>query len=201
VAKDAFEILVVDGGSRDATCAIAAAAGARVLASPARRGTQLDRGGREARGDWLLFLHADTRLEAGWYEALATSSHAIVGGAYRFALATRRFGRRYAEWAVALRCQYLGLPFGDQALFCRRGLYADAGGFPHEPLFEDVAFFRRLRRLGPTAMLSVRAVSSARRWERDGPLLTTLRNNTLLLLFLAGVSPQRLWRAYGPGPR
>jgi len=149
-----------------------------------------------------VFLHADTRLEAGWRRAVETLDPGIVGGAFRFALDTTHPARRYSEWAVALRCRLLGLPFGDQAIFCRRGAYARAGGFPHEPLFEDVAFYRRLRRLGRTALLPVRAVSSPRRWERDGPALTTLRNNTLVLLFLAGVAPSRLARLYnGSRPR
>jgi rSAM/selenodomain-associated transferase 2 len=201
VRGGASEILVVDGGSRDGTRALAIAYGARVIDSPAKRGTQLDRGAREAKGDLLLFLHADTRLEAGWHEALERLAPEVVGGAFHFALHTQRPGRRYAEWAVTLRGRLLRLPFGDQAIFCRRDSYHTSGGFPHEPLFEDVAFFVRLRRLGPTAFVPVRAVSSARRWERDGPIFTTVRNNFLLLLYLAGVPPSRLWEMYGPGPR
>jgi hypothetical protein len=149
-----------------------------------------------------VFLHADTRLEPGWRAALLGLAAPVVGGAFRFALDTGRSARRYAEWAVALRCRLLDLPFGDQAIFCRRGAYERAGGFPHEPLFEDVAFFLRLRRLGRTALLPVRAVSSPRRWERDGPAMTTLRNNALVLLFLAGVAPGRLAQLYdGSRPR
>ncbi len=199
VRTDASEVLVVDGGSTDRTRALAAAAGARVLDSPRGRGPQLDRGAREARGDWIVFLHADTRLEAGWSAAILGLAEGVVGGAFRFALDTTRPGRRYAEWAVALRCRVLGLPFGDQALFCRREAYAVAGGFPPEPLFEDLAFHLRLRRLGPTALLAPRATTSARRWERDGALVTTLRNNALVLLFLAGVSPRRLAALYERG--
>jgi rSAM/selenodomain-associated transferase 2 len=199
VRRDAAEVLVVDGGSTDRTCAVAAAAGARVLESSPGRGLQLDRGAREARGDWVVFLHADTRLEGGWREALFGLGPRVVGGAFRFGLDTRRPGRRYAEWAVGLRCRWLGVPFGDQAIFCRRAAYAAAGGFPPEPLFEDLAFVRRLRRLGPTVILPSRAVTSARRWERDGPLVTTLRNNALVLLFLAGVSPRRLAAIYESG--
>jgi rSAM/selenodomain-associated transferase 2 len=197
VRADAAEVLVVDGGSTDRTRDVAAEAGARVLDAPRGRGLQLDRGAREARGDWLVFLHADTRLEPGWGASVLGLDEAIVGGAFRFALDTCRPGRRYTEWAVALRCRVLGLPFGDQAIFCRRRAYGEAGGFPPQPLFEDLAFVRRLRRLGPTVLLPPRAVTSARRWERDGALATTLRNNTLILLFLAGVSPERLAGLYG----
>jgi rSAM/selenodomain-associated transferase 2 len=197
VRRDAAEVLVVDGGSSDRTRPVATAAGARVLEASRGRGPQLDRGAREARGDWIVFLHADTRLEPGWCPSILGLRVGIVGGAFRFALDTTRPGRRYAEWAVALRGRVLGLPFGDQALFCRRPAYDEAGGFPLEPLFEDVAFVRRLRRLGPTALLPQRAVTSPRRWETDGPALTTLRNNALLLMFLAGVPAARLARLYG----
>lgn len=199
VRDGAAEVLVVDGGSADRTRETAVALGARVIEAARGRGVQLDRGARAARGEWFVFLHADTRLEAGWREAILGLPAGAVGGAFRFALDTERAGRRYAEWAVGLRCRTLGIPFGDQAIFCRRAAYAAAGGFAALPLFEDVAFVRRLRRLGPTVLLPPRALTSARRWERDGALVTTLRNNALLLLFLAGVSPRRLAELYERG--
>jgi rSAM/selenodomain-associated transferase 2 len=198
VREEADEVLVVDGGSSDGTRRRAAEAGARVLDSPRGRGVQLHRGAREARGDWLVFLHADTRLESGWRAAIEGVEERVVGGAFRFALDTTRPARAYSEWAVRLRARSLGLAFGDQAIFCRRSAYESAGGFPPEPLMEDVAFFRALRRVGPTRLLSVRAHSSPRRWERDGPLVTTLRNNALVLAYLAGVPPARLARFYPP---
>lgn len=199
VAAEAAEVIVVDGRSADGTRKVARAAGARLVDAPPNRGAQLDRGAREARGKWLLFLHADTRLEPGWRDSILAIDQPFVGGAFRFALDTDRPARGYAEWAVGLRCRLLGLPFGDQALFCRRTAYAASGGFPHEPLFEDVAFVRRLRRVGPMVLLSLRAVTSARRWERDGAARTTLRNNLLLLMYLAGVAPSRLARLYPSG--
>jgi len=200
VRADADEVLVVDGGSSDRTLAVAAESGARVIESPRGRGVQLHRGARETTGDWLVFLHADTRLEAGWRRAVETLAPAIAGGAFRFALDTTHPARRYSAWAVGLRCRLLGLPFGDQAIFCRRSAYERAGGFPPEPLFEDLAFFRALRRLGPTTLIPLRALSSARRWQRDGPVLTTLRNNALVMLFLAGVAPRHLARFYRAEP-
>jgi len=199
VLPGAAEVIVVDARSSDGTRDVARAAGARLVDAPPGRGVQLDRGAREARGQWLLFLHADTRLEPGWRDSILALDRRVVGGAFGFALDTARPARRYAEWAVRLRCRLLGLPFGDQALFCRRTAYAASGGFPHEPLFEDVAFVRRLRRLGPTVLLPLRAITSARRWERDGAARTTLRNNLLLLLYLAGVAPSRLARLYSSG--
>jgi rSAM/selenodomain-associated transferase 2 len=200
VREDADEVLVVDGGSSDRTRTVAAENGARVIESPRGRGVQLHRGASETAGDWLVFLHADTRLEAGWRRAVEALSPGIVGGAFRFALDTASRARPYSEWAVSLRCRLLGLPFGDQAIFCRRSAYERAGGFRGEPLFEDVGFFRSLRRLGPIALLPVRALSSPRRWQRDGPVLTTLRNNALLVLFLSGVAPALLARFYRAEP-
>lgn len=200
VQEQADEVLVVDGGSSDRTRAVVAETGARWIESPRGRGVQLHRGARETTGDWLVFLHADTRLEGGWRRAVETLGPGIVGGAFRFALDTTHPARRYSEWAVALRCRLLGLPFGDQAIFCRRPAYERAGGFPPEPLFEDLSFSRALRRLGPTTLLPVRALSSARRWQRDGPVLTTLRNNGLIVLFLAGVAPSHLVRFYRAEP-
>ena len=135
VREEADEVLVVDGGS-DGTRRRAAEAGARVLDSPRGRGVQLHRGAREARGDWLVFLHADTRLESGWRAAIEGVEAPVVGGAFRFALDTTRPARLYSEWAARLRSRILGLAFGDQAIFCRRSAYERTRRLPPEPLME-----------------------------------------------------------------
>jgi rSAM/selenodomain-associated transferase 2 len=194
--REQAEVLVVDGGSRDRTCAVAEAAGARVLRAPRGRGRQLDLGAREAGGDWLVFLHADTRLEAGWAEALRALGPGVVGGAFRFAVDASPRSYRLLEHAVAARCRVLHLPYGDQALFARRESYARAGGFPPFPLMEDVAFVRRLARAGRLAFPPVRAFTSPRRWERAGLLRTTARNAWLLALYGLGSPPERLARLY-----
>jgi len=190
------EVIVADGGSRDGTREQAAAAGARVISSPRGRGPQLRRGAEEATGDWLVFLHADTRLEAGWCEALRRLPGAVVGGAFRLAIDSPRPAYRWIETGVALRCRWLGLAYGDQALFARRAAYEAAGGFPPLPLMEDLAFVRRLRRVGPLAYLGSRAFTSPRRWERHGVVSTLLRNWWTLGLYAAGRSPERLARSY-----
>jgi rSAM/selenodomain-associated transferase 2 len=191
------DVIVVDGGSRDATRAVAAAEGARVLESPRGRGRQLDEGARAATGDWLVFLHADTRLEAGWADALAALPADVVGGAFRFAVDSPRAAFRAVERAVRLRLRLFALPYGDQGIFVRREVYARIGGVPHLPLMEDVAFVARLRRAGRLAFPPVRAFTSARSWDRYGIVGTTLRNWWLIGLYAGGQSPEGLARRYG----
>jgi rSAM/selenodomain-associated transferase 2 len=190
------EVVVVDGGSRDRTVARAAEAGARVLSASRGRGLQLDLGARRSSGTWLVFLHADTRLESGWAQALAEVAPDVVGGAFRFAVDSPRHGFRVVEAGVALRCRAFHLPFGDQGLFARRSAYFAAGGFPPFPLMEDVAFVRRLAGHGRLAFLGARAYTSPRRWERRGILKATVRNWWLLGLYAAGLPPHRLARHY-----
>ncbi len=196
VRAEAAEVLVVDGGSADRTREEAAAAGARVLIAPRGRGLQLDHGARGATGDWLVFLHADTRLEAGWSREIAGLGAGVAGGAFRFAVSSPRAGFRVIEAGVALRCALFRLPYGDQALFARREAYAACGGFPPLPLMEDVAFVGRLRRQGRMAVLRARAFTSPRRWERRGLVATTFANLRLLSLYALGRSPERLAREY-----
>ncbi|HEU0093381.1 MAG TPA: TIGR04283 family arsenosugar biosynthesis glycosyltransferase [Vicinamibacteria bacterium] len=191
------DVIVVDGGSGDATREVAAREGARVLEAPRGRGRQLDQGARAATGEWLLFLHADTRLETGWADALAALPPEVVGGAFRFAVDSPRPAFRVVERAVRLRLRLFALPYGDQGLFVRREVYARIGGVPHLPLMEDVAFVARLRRAGRLAFPPVRAFTSARRWDRYGIVGTTLRNWSLLARYAAGQSPERLARRYG----
>ncbi len=207
VREEADELLVVDGGSRDASPALALAAGAVLLHAPPGRGGQLRAGAERARGDWLLFLHADTRLEAGWADDLRALPPPVVGGAFRLAIDAPGWGPRLLEQAVDLRTRLLGLPYGDQALFARRSAYDAAGGFGPLPLMEDVDFVRRLRRQGPPAWLRRRALTSARRLRRHGLAGATLRNWRVLACYLLGVSPERLVHLYdspspeGRGPR
>lgn len=196
VAADA-EVIVVDGCSRDHTREVAERGGAIVLSCPPCRGAQLRAGACRATGDWLVFLHADTWLEAGWADDIRELAPETVGGA--FGLSIDAPGRRYrlAEAAVALRCRLFAFPYGDQALFVRRIVYDRMGGMAPVPLMEDVDFVRRLRSQGVLAMPRTRAFTSARRWERHGFLGTTFRNWGLVALYAAGVSPARLARLYG----
>lgn len=188
------EVIVVDGGSRDRTRDVARCAGARVIESPPSRGVQLHLGAQAAAGEWLVFLHADTRLEAGWAQALHALPEAVAGGAFRFAIAAAAPAYRLVEKAVATRCRLFKLPYGDQGIFARRRAYEIVGGFPPFPLMEDVAFVRRLRRAGPLACLPQRAFTSPRRMTRLGIVGSSVSNWGLLGAYALGCSPERLAR-------
>jgi rSAM/selenodomain-associated transferase 2 len=194
------EVLVIDGGSRDATPRLAEAGGARVVESARGRGNQLVAGAAAARGEWLLFIHADTRLGPGWADAvdafIARPENARRAGYLRYRLDDAAAAARRLEALVAWRCRLLALPYGDQGLLIARRLYDELGGFRPLPLMEDVEFARRIgrRRLVPIA---ADAVTSAARYRRGGYVARPLRNLGCLTLYFLGLPPQYLVRLYG----
>lgn len=187
------EVILADGGSTDG---VAELAGPRLVTAPRGRGSQLAAGAAAARGEWLLFLHADTRLAPGW-EAAVAAALARPGTAhyFRFALDDASPQARRLEAAVAWRCRWLALPYGDQGLLIARALYEAMGGYKPIPLMEDVDLVRRLGR-ARLAEMPARAVTSAARWQRDGWWRRSARNLTTLGLYFAGVPPERLARIY-----
>jgi rSAM/selenodomain-associated transferase 2 len=194
------EILVADGGSRDGTPALAAARPCRVVASPRGRAVQMNAGAASATGAILLFLHADTRLPLTAFDDVdrALADPDTVGG--RFDVRLDRAGAVYRliETLMNARSRATRIATGDQAIFVRRRVFEDLGGYAPIPLMEDVEFSRRLKRRGRVACLRTRVVTSARRWEQAGPWRTILRMWWLRALYAAGVSPHRLARAYAP---
>ncbi len=194
------EVIVVDGGSRDATGAIARAHGARLCSAARGRGTQLAAGAALARGELLLFLHADMRLAPGSLERLRTAfdDPALVAAGMRQRIEAPGAFYRCVERAANLRVR-LGRIYGDSALAVRRSAYEKAGGFRDQPLFEDVDLAGRLRPLGRLALLAETEVRiSARRWQAEGPLKRTLKNWILTAGYGLGVDPARLARYYRP---
>lgn len=187
------ELVISDGGSADATCAVARAWGAEVLTGPPSRGGQLQRGCAAARGDWLLILHADTILAPGWTQAVAAHLGAEEAGYFRL----RFDSGGLAAWMVAgwanLRSR-AGLPYGDQGLLLRRSLYYAVGGYPDQPLMEDVAMARRLR--GVLRCLPATAVTSAEKYRRQGWLRRGGRNLLTLARYATGADPAALARSY-----
>ncbi len=196
--SEADEIVVVDGGSSDRSAAIAESLGATVISSPRGRGEQLRRGAAAARGPWLLFLHADTRLGSGWRAAAEIFMAQGAGRAavFRFALDDADWRARWLEAAVAARVESFALPYGDQGLLIHRELYEAAGGFAALPLMEDVDLVRRIGRRRLLA-LPINAVTSSRRWRTDGWLRRSGRNLLCLAMFRLGVPIERIARIYG----
>ncbi|MCF8032780.1 MAG: TIGR04283 family arsenosugar biosynthesis glycosyltransferase [Desulfarculaceae bacterium] len=192
------EVLVVDGGSRDATMQQAEAAGAKVMRASRGRASQMNAGAARARGDVLLFLHADTRLPLGWQREVARilALPNVAAGAFAFRLDHRPAGLRFIELSVAARCRWAGLPYGDQGLFLTHRVFQRAGGFPNLPIMEDCEMIRRLRALGRVALSPAPAVTSARRWQRRGALATTGLNFLVVGAFYLGFSPAFLRRFY-----
>ena len=194
------EVLVVDGGSRDDTAERARRAGARVISGPRGRGPQLAAGAAACAADWLLFLHADTRLAPGWSGEVATflESEGAEGKAAVFRLAFddrsvhARALARIANW----RARRLALPYGDQGLLLSRAFYDRLGGFRPLPLMEDVDLVRRIGR-ARLVQLDALAVTSAERYRRAGWWPRAARNLLVLALYYLGVPARLLQRVYG----
>ena len=195
------ELVVVDGGSSDGTRERVAelAPAATVMQSARGRARQMNAGAARARGRVLLFLHADTELPA---DAADRVREAVHGGAVAGCFETRFDDATgwMRLWQARLWMRWHRFAFGDRALWARRDAFEAAGGFPEQPIFEDLDFVRAVRRLGPFVYLDAAVVTSGRRFRRHGALRQQLRNLTLWLGWAAGVAPERLKGFYGDGP-
>ncbi len=195
-----LDIVVADGGSLDGTLACAAAGGARTISVPRARARQMNAGARAARGEWLLFLHADARLPALARRALLAAvvdEPELEAAVFRFAIALPRGWKQFIEFGQRLRQALYGLPYGDQGLLVRRDVFDAVGGFPDIEIMEDVEMIRRLKkRRVRIRTVPAQLVTSGRRYEHAGVVRTWLRHTALIALHLAGVSPHRLvrWR-------
>lgn len=195
-----LEIVVADGGSADSTLEEARARAVAVVESPPGRGVQLAAGADRAGGEWLLFLHADTRLAPGWPGAVRRfmddPDNLYRAAAFTFRLDDDSPAARRLEALVAWRCRRLSLPYGDQGLLISREFYERLQGHAPLPLMEDVDIIRRIgrRRL---SLLATETVTSARKYRRDGYLLRPLRNLLCLSLYFAGLPPRLIRRLYG----
>ncbi len=190
------EIVVDDGGSDDGTAGLAEAAGARVhVRPPPGRGRQLAAAAAAARGDWLLFLHADTRLAPGWPSPvrafMTTPENRLRAAYFQLAFDDSAVAARLVEAGVRLRCALFGLPYGDQGLLLSRTLYDEVGRFRDLPVMEDVDMVRRLGRKRLLA-LPHRAHTSAERYRRDGWIARPARNLTCLAMYFLGLAPERI---------
>lgn len=192
------EVIVVDGGSSDNTAALAAPFADGVIASPRGRAPQMNAGAAAARGDVLLFLHADTHLPADAdrlvFDGLAQSGR--VWGRFDVAIEGRHPLLPVVAAFMNARSRLTGIATGDQAMFMTRQAFGAAGGFPAIVLMEDVTLARDLKRITPPLCLRARAVTSGRRWESRGVLRTVLLMWRLRLAYFCGAKPEDLARRY-----
>jgi rSAM/selenodomain-associated transferase 2/rSAM/selenodomain-associated transferase 1 len=196
-AAGAAEVVVADGGSRDATIASAEAAGARVVRAVRGRASQMNAGAASATGDVLLFLHADTTLPPDAAEQVrrVLADPAAVGGAFRFSAGDPAHALdRFVTAVTSARYAVFRLPYGDQAIFVRRRVFEDLGGFPELPVMEDYEFALRLRRLGRLGRAPGAACTSARVWHTRGLLRPTLIDVAIIAGYRLGVGAGRLAR-------
>jgi rSAM/selenodomain-associated transferase 2 len=196
-----YEIIVVDGGSSDRTCALATPVVDRVLAAPRGRASQMNAGAAIARGNWLLFLHADTRLPEN-VERLFEDRVIASGrewGRFDIAIEGRHWLLPVVAGLMNLRSRLTGIATGDQAIFVRRDVFVAVGGFPLLALMEDIALSRALKAISRPLCLSERVVTSGRRWESRGVIRTILLMWWLRLRYVLGAAPERLAQIYDLG--
>jgi rSAM/selenodomain-associated transferase 2 len=187
------EVIVVDGGSDDGTADLARPLCDRVIVAPRGRALQMNAGAREAGGEVLVFLHADTALPPDAAEVVAQSMKHHVWGRFDVEIEGRHPMLKVVAWSMNLRSRLTGIATGDQAIFVRRDAFA---GFPGIPLMEDVAFSKAMKRRGSPACLRSRVRTSGRRWETRGVLRTVALMWRLRLAYALGADPVRLAEKY-----
>jgi rSAM/selenodomain-associated transferase 2 len=198
LAAENVEVIVVDGGSQDATVAVAENLGVKVIKSVPGRAIQMNRGAQMAKGEILLFLHGDTLLPSGYDQMVreALGKPGVVAGAFELKIAAQLRGMRWIERLVRARSRFFSLPYGDQALFLETSVFHAIGGFLALPIMEDFELVQRLKKQGKITILPAQVITSGRRWQKLGVLRTTLINQMVILGYYAGVSPTQLARWY-----
>jgi rSAM/selenodomain-associated transferase 2 len=188
------EVIVVDGGSNDGTVEIAESLGVKLISAPRGRAAQMNAGALAASGEILLFLHADSRLSAGFDIIVRTALQqpGVVAGAFAVRIDAQLWSLRLVEWGVNWRSRFLQMPYGDQAIFLTKEIFHKIGKFPEIPIMEDFELIRRLRRTGEITIINVPVLTSARRWLKNGVFKTTLTNQIIIVAYLLGVSPKRI---------
>lgn len=193
------EIIIVDGDPDGNTIRGIKDKNVKKLLSVKGRGIQLNSGALRARGNVLIFLHADTRLPLNALERIASTlkDDTCIGGAFDLGIDSNRRAIRMIEKMASWRSRLTRIPYGDQAIFMRAGYYRALGGFSNIPIMEDVDLMRRVKQnKGKIKILPERVLTSSRRWDNEGIVFCTLRNWLLVWLFLLGVKPATLKRFY-----
>jgi hypothetical protein len=196
--SDHPEVIVVDGGSADETAELAGSRGAKVIYSKPGKAVQMNAGAAAAAGDILVFLHADTLMPGGFRNQIvaALNQKGVAAGAFQLSIDSNAAGVRIIEHAANWRSRLLRLPYGDQALFIKKSLFEEVGGFPDLPIMEDYSLVRRLKRKGKIVIVPAAVVTSPRRWLHLGILKTWLINQLIVIAYYLGASPQQLARFY-----
>ena len=195
---DDLEVIVVDGGSNDATAELAESQGATVIQSRPGKAVQMNAGAAAATGDILAFLHADTLLPEGFSHQIisALNQKGVVAGAFRLSINSTAAGIRIIERVANLRSRFLRLPYGDQALFMKKSLFEKMGRFAEVPIMEDFILVRRLKRKGKIVILPTAVATSPRRWLHYGIVKTWFINQAIIIAYYLGIPPEQLKRWY-----
>ncbi|MGO8878003.1 MAG: TIGR04283 family arsenosugar biosynthesis glycosyltransferase [Desulfomonilaceae bacterium] len=201
--RQCVEIIVADGDSNDETRKIALSLSVKMLDCPRGRARQMNEAARVAMGDILLFLHADTLVPENWDYRIraALANEYVCGGAFSLRIQGNLLGLRLVEAFANFRSRIFLMPYGDQAIFVRSATFWEVGGFPDVPIMEDFEFMRRLRTRGGLCILPERVIASGRRWKKLGIMRTTAINQAIIAGYYVGISPDKLARFYGNGPR
>lgn len=200
LARDnGHEIIVVDGSPAKDTIGVIRSKGVIKLSSEKGRARQMNTGASLAKGEILIFLHADTELPARAFARIDSimKGNRYVAGAFSLGIRSEKFFLTSLARLASLRCRITRIPYGDQAIFIRRGYFRRTGGYRELPLMEDVELMRRIKHRGDRiCILSDHVMTSARRWEEEGSLFGLLRNTILFTLYILRVPPEKLARFY-----
>ena len=193
-----LEVIVVDGGSIDATADLARFRGAKVIQSKPGKAIQMNTGAAAAAGNILVFLHADTLLPEGFSHQIVVTlnQRGVAAGAFRLSIDSPAAGIRFIECMANLRSRFLRLPYGDQALFMKKSVFDKIGGFPQMQIMEDFILVRRLKHKGKIVIVPKAVVTSPRRWLHLGILKTWLINQLIIMAYYLGLPSERLTRIY-----
>jgi len=193
------EIIIVDCGSEDKTIDIAYIYGAKVYISKERnRGLQLDIGAKNSKGEWLIFLHADTRLTHDWFRKINSLTKENKNNIYyfKFKINHKKLIYRVLEILVNFRSKYFKKPYGDQGLIIHRATYFKNNGFRKIPLMEDIDFLRRLNNKQDLKQLNIPIFISSRKWERTNIFLQAIKNWNFRRRWLKGESTKSIYSDY-----
>ena len=197
-SRGEIEIIVVDGGSKDNTVTIAKEVDVKVITASGGRSAQMNAGANAARGDILLFLHADTQLPSNFVDLITQTLNqpGVIAGAFELAIEGNGRSLRAVEKLVKVRSHWFSLPYGDQAIFMTEQIFTEVGGFPNIPIMEDFELIQRLKRRGKIAIAPAAVVTSGRRWQKLGVWQTTIINQLIIAGYYLGISPTKLSKFY-----